>query len=261
MIPRPRIASACARVSITATLLLFFSGIAVTAEPDAPFWLSTIQREAELAAETALHVSNHYGDVRARGLDSGPLQVIAAVQRFQQNQQEARIHIRKEAGVLRVEVHFPSADPVQAGGPLQGRVDITVMVPPGGALHLETDTGLVEAKGVDRDLSARSRMGRLELITARPLDARAEQGDTQLLLRRSLRDQPHRIRSGSGNIQLNVPASEPLSLRARTSGEIANQLSAAPESVVEEAGELRVGAAPFAIEIESASGNIELHSR
>ena len=261
MTPFPRIFRFRAQLSLASSLMVFLPAAALESEPEEPFWLSTIRRNTELPAETALHVSNRYGDVRARGLDSGPLEVIAAVQRFEEDQPEAEIHIREENGALRVEVHFPSADSPQPGDPLQGRVDVTVMVPRGSELHLESDHGLVEARGVDRDLYARSREGRLELITSRPLDARAERGDTQLLLQRSLPNRPHRIRSSSGDIQLNIPASEPLSLRARTGGEIANQLAAEFAPFIEEGGELRVGAAPFAIEIESASGNIDLHSR
>lgn len=233
-------------------------------EPEEPFWLSTIRSEVDLGPGTALQVSNRYGDVRARGLHEGPLQVIAVVQRFEEDQEEARIQTLEESGQLRIEVHYPSADPPQTGDPLHGRVDVTVMVPRGGALRLESDAGLIEVKGVDRDLFAQSNSGRLEVITSRPLETRTREGHTQLLLKASDPEHPHRIRSGSGDIELNVPASEPLSLRARTGGEITPRLSADLETFLEEVGEereLSVGAAPFAIQLESASGDIELHSR
>ena len=246
MIPPPSSAIPHAWITLLTSLLVSTSAPSAEREAEQPVWLSTIRHEAELPPGTALEVWNRYGDVRARGLASGPLQVLAAVQRFQEDQEEPRIEIREKAGALRVEIHYPSADAAQSGDRLGGRVDVTVMVPSGGELRVETDFGLVEVKGVDRDLFAKSRKGRLELITDRPLDVRAEQGDTQLLLRRSLRDHPHRIRSGSGNIQLNVPASEPLSLRARTGGAIANQLASDVESIIGETGELRVGTAPTA---------------
>ena len=261
MIRPPRIGIPFAGIALLSCLWLSPPALSTEREAEEPVWLSSIRHEAELAPETPLEVRNRYGDVRARGVVSGPLRVLTAVQRFQEDQEEPRIEIREEAGALRVEVHYPSADAPQAGGRLQGRVDVTVMVPPGDELRLETDFGLIEVKGVDRDLFAKSRTGRLELITQRPLHAQAERGDTQLLLRRSFRDHPHRILSGSGNIQLNVPKSEALSLRVRTGGSIANQLAPEVEFSVGENGELRVGTAPYAIEIESSSGDIELHSR
>ncbi|MGE4651005.1 MAG: hypothetical protein AAEJ53_08970 [Myxococcota bacterium] len=237
---------------------------APAAEPEEPFWLSTIRREFELPSTTALQVSNRFGDIRARGLNQGPLQVIAVVQRFEEDQEEAQIQVVEESGTLRIEIHYPSAASAQAGAPLRGRVDVTVMVPRGNALALEIDAGLIEAKGIDRDLSAESQSGRIEVITSRPLETHTGEADTQLLLKASDPNHPHRIRSGSGHIELNLPASQPLSLRARTRGKITPRLSADLEPLLEEAGEereLRVGSAPFAIQLESASGDIELHSR
>ena len=102
------------------------------------------------------------------------------------------------------------------------------------------------------------------VITSRPLETHTGEAATQLLLKASDPNHPHRIRSGSGHIELNLPASQPLSLRARTRGKITPRLSADFEPLLEEAGEereLRVGSAPFAIQLESASGDIELHSR
>ena len=251
-----------ALLALALTLPAIGETAAAQPPPEEYVGFSTLQQETALDAETALHVSNRYGDVRARGSATETLRVIAAVQRFEAEQPEPRIQIQEEEGARHLVVHFPSADPVQPGDPLQGRVDITVLVPPGRTLHLETDTGLIEAKGVQRDLFARSRGGRLEVITSRPLDTRADQGETQLLLRRSFRERPHRIRSQSGDIQVNVPSSETLSLRAHTkSGEMTNQLSPSFEPVIDENGALHVGPAPFAIDVESTSGNIELHSR
>ena len=252
--------------SVAVLALLVAALPAPATEPglEEPFWLTTTRREVELPPTTALQVSNRYGDVRARGVHTGPLQVIAVVQRFEEDQEEARIQILEESGTLRVEIHYPSADPPQAGDPLQGRVDVTVMVPRGGALRLESDAGLIEAKGVDRNLFAQSNSGRLEVITSRPLETSNREGDTQLLLKVSDPEHPHRIRSASGDIELNVPASEPLSLRARTGGKITPRLSTDLEPLLEDMGEereLRVGTAPFTIQLESASGDIELHSR
>lgn len=247
--------------AIAACGMLSVAVSAAEAEPEEPVSLSVLRESTDLPPETTLRASNRYGDLRARGVDSGSLELIAAVQRFEPEQPEAQIQVGEEAGSLHVEILYPSADPAQPGGPLRGRVDLTLLVPRGRELHLETEFGLVETKGVERDLFVQSATGRLELITSRPLVARTEAGDMRLLLRHSLRDRPHRIRSGSGDIELNVPASESLHLRARTDGEIANGLSNEAGSVVEEAGELLVGTPPFSIEIESRSGNIALHSR
>jgi hypothetical protein len=141
----------------------------------------------------------------------------------------------------------------------RGRVDLTLLIPPGRRLDATTRDGLAELK-YKGDIAARSRGGHIAISTPAHARARSDTGDITVKLSGGNWRSPLSFTSASGDIKVIVPANADLLLRARTQGTI--DMAIAPEStaLVREGGHLEtaLGAGGPELVIDSGSGDVRI---
>ncbi|MDE0883984.1 MAG: hypothetical protein OSB70_00480 [Myxococcota bacterium] len=234
-----------------------------TDEAQPEVWIHTTRQSAELPEASLLRVSNQLGDVRGRSSGDGTLLVAATIQRFAPDQADAEVLITHEDGAVVVRTRYPSAEQRRPDGRLNGRIDLAVLVPAGGRMVVETDDGLVEVKGVDRDLSAKTGSGRLRVTTRRGLEAETREGELVAVIRNPAAESPARVVTESGRIHVDVLNRPDLTLFVRSKGSIRKRLDAYPGAALVSEGEvseLKLGEAPWFLQASSATGSIDIRA-
>lgn len=246
-------------------LLALVSGVAAAGDPpeEPQVWVDTERWTVELPVGSVLKVSNRLGDVRGRSSGNGKLLVVAIIQRFALEQGDADVSIVTKGGEVVVETRYPSAEIRGQDGRLQGRIDLSLLVPAGGRMEIETDHGLLEIKGISRDLVARTSSGRLRVTTGRTLTATTESGELRAVLKNATPSQPARLETKGGPLRVDLLDTPGLGIRARTGGEMTPpQGDSEKVQVARKDGisELRMGKSPWALQALSESGAIEIHA-
>ena len=252
-------------LGVASLMALFWAGGNQSAEPPTgpQVWVDTARWQVELPADSALRVSNRLGDIRARSSGDGKLLVVAIIQRFSPEQKDADVSISRKEGQVVVETRYPSAEIRNQDGRLNGRIDLSLLVPAGLEMQVETDHGLIEIKGVKRDLTARTSSGRLRVTTGRRVSAQTGSGELRAVLKNPSVSRPARLETRDGPLRVDLLDQPDLSLRARTAGEIIPWLGSAGEKLVSRENglsELRVGDAPFSVDALSAVASIEVRA-
>ena len=248
--------------------VLIWAGCAQAIAPgDAPatpeVWVESPRWQVELAPEVELQVFNPYGDVRGRSSADGKLLVVGIIQRFALEQDDAEVLIEEAEGRVKVHTRYPSAERRLADGRLNGRIDLSVLVPAGLKMRVETDSGFIEVKGVDRELVARTDSGRIRLTAARAVEAETKTGDLTAVLKDPTALQPARLVTETGALRVDLLDAPTLSLRAQTEGKLLprfGQLEKAEPSRRSGFSELEVGKKPWGLEAVSKKGSIEIHA-
>jgi hypothetical protein len=233
------------------------------APADPEVWVDTPRWQVELAADTELRISNPYGDVRGRSSADGKLLVVGIIQRFDPEQRDAEVLIEEGKGRVVVRTEYPSADQRLADGRLNGRIDLSVLVPAGHKMRVETGAGLIEVKGVDRELVARTTSGRIRLTTARAISAKTVSGELIAVLKNPTALQPALLATGTGPLRVDLLDSPALALHARTAGQILPRFGRLDELEASRSSGLSVlsvGKEPWSLEAVSKQGSIEIHA-
>jgi hypothetical protein len=261
----PRAEKGLSRSLRVVFLLALVSGVAAgddsSGEPQV--WVDTERWTVELPVDSVLKVSNRLGDVRGRSSGDGKLLVVAIIQRFALEQGDADVSIVTKGGEVVVETRYPSAEIRGKDGRLQGRIDLSLLVPAGARMEIETDHGLIEIKGISRDLVARTSSGRLRVTTGRTLTATTESGELRAVLKKATPSQPARLETKGGPLRVDLLDTPGLGIRARTGGKITPpQGDSERVQVARKDGisELRMGESPWALQALSESGAIEIHA-
>jgi hypothetical protein len=245
--------------------LLLFAVLpaAVAAAPLKQDWrIEPFEWHGSLGAGRVLAVRNPYGDVRARRADGATTAVYAAMQRHRGDLRAWTISIAESADGLAVEVVLAGgAVPAAAAADwLPRRVDLTVYVPAGAKLRVETADGLIEAKRLGGDVEARSAGGEIVITTAGSVDARSDAGR----IRYSFLDHrwvgSARLVTRSGDIILTLPSGANADLAIQTRGEISTGGALAPRAGATSRHGLAavLGAGGNLIAVESESGRVEV---
>jgi hypothetical protein len=237
--------------------------VASAPRADNDVWLDTSRREFELPADSLLRVSNYMGDVRARSSGDDKLLLVVVTQRFEADQNDAEVEASEMPGGLSITTHYPSAVAGKKNGRLAGRIDISLLIPAGRSLEIETRHGLIEVKGVDRDLVAETGSGNLRITSARSVSARTVDGEIRTALRHPAPEHPARFESRGGSIRIDFLDVPELPIRATTGGEIIQKLGERSGTRVEwldGQGRLEVGSGPPTLEVISKTGRVELRA-
>lgn len=256
-----------------ACLLLPLAGMDLAADagekknsppPEPEVFIESERREISLPQEATLRVVNLLGDVRARGTEADQLSVISVIQRFRPDQDDARVAIEEKEGRVEVTTHFPSAIAEATDRGLAGRIDVTILVPSGARMEVETKAGLIEVKGVGRDLQARSRSGRIRVSTSQGVSAHSESGLVGVTLRDPGAERPARLTTRSGDIRADFPEDPLPALFARTGGAI--EVHSLPKNPTRDEDNptisvLKIGKTPAVVHVESQTGSIALHAQ
>jgi hypothetical protein len=239
--------------------VLIFVGLpaAVGARPLQKDWrIEPFEWQGSLGAGRVFAVRNPHGDVRARRSEGPATAVYAAMQRHRDDPREWKISITEVGDGLAVDVVLAAGSvPAESAADWRPRrVDLTIYVPAGAKLRVETTAGLIEAKRLRGDVQARSAGGEIVITTSGNVDARSDEGR----IRYSFLDPrwvgSARLATRSGDINVTLPRGANIDLAIHTRGEISTDGTLAPStdpSRHELKAVLGAGGSPVAVESES----------
>ncbi|MBT8144300.1 MAG: hypothetical protein KJO55_06345 [Gammaproteobacteria bacterium] len=131
------------------------------------------QYEGPVAADAAFSIVNPYGDVRVRTSRRGSVLVTSQVQ--QHGDEDFNIRIDDDDGVRAITVIASNERP-------RGRVDMSVLLPPGKEVELETAGNLAELKYAGHG-RIRTTSGAVSVETAHHVDVETDSGNVDYALR------------------------------------------------------------------------------
>lgn len=216
------------------------------------FELDSFQWRGDIAGRDIVRATNEWGDLRTRTADRGGLVVSAMIQNIGTTRDEFEIRIDETGDPVVVEVVPQVPEP-------RGRVDLTLIIPPGKRLQGTTRDGLAELKYAG-DIAARTRGGDIFVKTAAHASAESETGAISARLSGGRWRDPVSLASGSGDITVGLPGDADLALNIDTAGAINVEF---PHEVAEKGGEggrleTRLGAGGPELRIESVSGSVRV---
>ena len=201
-----------------AVLLAACAGPAVAPHPtqyeEETFELDSFRWRGDISGSRLVTATNAWGDLRTRTSDRGTedLIVSAMIQKIGTKRDEFEIRIEPATEAVAVTVVPIVAEP-------RGRVDLTLLIPPGRRLEGTTLDGLAELK-YKGDVAARTRGGRIVVRTPAHAQASSESGDIIAQLSAGGWRDPVSLTSDSGGVTVLLPADSNLVLRASSPGTI-----------------------------------------
>jgi len=227
------------------------------------FSIETQRQNIPLTRTKSLRIINHLGDVRARHAKGSDLNVISVIQLFRKDQNDAKTLIKTEGKEIEITTAYPSAVKGATEEGLQGRIDLSLLVPYGADLIVETKDGVIEVKNVQRRIDARSESGRIRISTGRRLNAHSDSGKLGITLGSPTKVENARVSSVTGDIHVDFSNSPMPSITAETRGQITEKGIGEEPSPKEKNPEIHVlkkGAQPGNLQVESQEGKIFLRA-
>jgi len=221
---------------------------------------STLNRP--LGEQTQLIVHNEHGDIRCRVGAVEQVEVIANAQRIAGDPFEPDLSFTVEGKALILNVGFDSKnnDPTaQTEEMRRRRIDLTLIIPAEAMLELATEGGLLEAKGVEGALVARSTSGDMTISSAGHVDARSEHGSIKLDMKSTSARELPQLETVTGDIELWIPKNVDLNVIAETEGVLSTDYSVE----IERNGRLKkirakVGRGGAKLHVKSIRGAVQL---
>jgi hypothetical protein len=203
---------------------------------------------------TAIEVRNDFGDIRARPAGDRTLEASMVVQRLDPGPQRVGYSVERRGSTLALVVGYPPGR-VQDADPRPrkdgyDRLDLAIFVPAGVALRAHTIRGLVEARGLRGDVEAQTLEGSILVSAAGTVRARTDSGELTATLSADALAAPgpaFLLETGSGPINLIVPAAGGAEMRIETGGAITSK-----------ADRKRWAAGPRLVLVRSATGAVRI---
>ncbi len=238
------------------------------------FEVERVSWTGNVAPGRGVTVVNHFGSIRARfGGYQGQVEVFANVQHFAGEGPRLVVRTRESQDGVEVTVGYVP-DSANADAELvtvpdpdhKKRADMVVYVPQGAPLSASTDHGLLDARGLESDVRARTVSGEL---TARKVDGELDfetgSGDVLVTLEKWDSARRHSFASASGDLSIVFGGEVNAVIRVATSGLISTDFSMKIDYQTDrrpiKRGEALAGKGSSAVEISSSDGHIRLIRR
>ncbi|HLA78131.1 MAG TPA: hypothetical protein VJU18_11180 [Vicinamibacteria bacterium] len=174
-----------------------------------------------------LEVRNDYGDIRARFTEERKLGAWAVVQRLDPGPEGGvGFTVERRGDTIALTVAYPPGrtrdrDPSPPQDSYD-RLDLTVFIPEGLSLGATTLRGMVEARGLRSDLSARTLAGNVFAASSGTIQALTSGGAISAFLTGDpgTSPRPYFFQSATGPITLTLPPTANLALDLRTGGQV-----------------------------------------
>ena len=186
----------------------------------ASFELEAFRWRAEATPQSKVVATNRWGDLRVRTAARGGLVVSAMIQKIGTTRDELEIRFEESADAVAVRVVPLVARP-------RGRVDLTLLVPPGKRVEGTTRDGIVEIK-YSGEARARSRGGAITIDSVSRATAHSRSGSITARLGGGPWRQPLSFASRSGDVSVSLPDDARVLLRAEAAGALAVGFAAEP---------------------------------
>lgn len=188
-----------------------------------------LEQSRPLGENDTIEIRNEYGDIRCRAGAVEQVEVLSNSQRLKDDPLMPRIHIGQRDGRMVIEVSFVT-DETRTESPetdemKRRRVDLTVIMPAEARLVAHTRGGLIEAKGLEREMQADSLSGNIVVSTTATIRARTERGSIKLDLKSDQWEIAPSLETVTGNIEVWLPHVANLTISAETQGRITTDYS------------------------------------
>lgn len=214
------------------TIFFFLAALPHLATARTPPGEEVIRRytwEGTISPGATVDVTNLHGDIRARRVNGSNVFLIGMIQKAGREAADPVIEAINDEKTLTISVKYPELDGAGKNGPSSAspvrRVDLTVLIPAGGALRAETDKGFIQAKGIKGDVIARSSTGNIVITTHGCADARTERGSISVHLKNPVWNKSPTLETLTGDIQARLPKNADVEVLVETSGEITTDYS------------------------------------
>jgi hypothetical protein len=239
-----------------------------TSETDAPAGYSLDRSEQVLRLGSGQRViaRNDFGDVRARfGGYAGDLEILAVLQQFANEGAKLEVQTHAEGETLVVDVGYADAAGERITRRTAGqrrRVDLVLLVPEKSPLEVVTSHGLIQLRGLNSDVTARSDSGEIQFRSIRGnVDVATGSGEILAALPAQERAQIQRIRTDTGDLRLMVAEDGHFSIDASGDGLISTEFplrfDAAADGVRQAHVVVGKGVTPVAVHVGSGHLRIE----
>jgi hypothetical protein len=169
---------------------------------------------------------NRYGTFQVRGVEAVGVDVIAMVQQPHADEAAVKFFHEKTDGQLVLEVRFVDlqGNPVITGAS-ERQVDLTLLVPKGLPLSLETDDGLIKAKGLDQHVVIHTHSGTISLRNHQGAEVTTYQGAVDYFLSSGQGQPQVRLKSVIGDLTVWLPSEFEGKIYGETKGDVACDFS------------------------------------
>ncbi len=269
---RSRTSPTCGLILLAVTLACW-APAAIGEETDEELrkhWkIEKFQWQGPLGESSGLDILNELGDVRTRLSNDREVYVSAVIQRHEADPHQADVRIGEKDGKMTIETVFAAAesfDPeILTPGMARRRIDLTVIVPLGARLDVRTVKGLIEAKGLESDVTATSVSGDVVVSILGSLEARTERGEITATFKSTEWQAPPALETLTGDIHLWLPQDADVTVRAETTGLITTDYSirieSEPAPSEQKAATARIGQGKGRLSIHSTKGSVRILRR
>lgn len=218
------------------------------------FELDHFRWRGDITGSESIVAVNEWGDLRVRTTHRGELAVSAVIQKIGTTEDEFEVRVDRNTDSLNINVATLTATP-------GGRVDLTLLIPPGLDLEARTLDGLAEIK-YSGDIEVQTRGGQILITSSQIATASSISGDIVVRLDGNEWPAPLAFESASGDITLSLPEDANVELHVRTPGAINPGLPAESRVTRHEAGfDATLGGGGPELTIRSDSGDVRIVAR
>jgi hypothetical protein len=224
---------------------------APAAAPSPEKWVTErLQFEEPVKAGTPIRITNPLGAVQVRRVRDPKLPVFAIIQ-HEENMPAPKVKLLRGPS-LHLTVEPPAAaarpDGTSTTHRAACRADLSVFIPDGSPLLVETTRGAVTIKGIRAEVAVTTVSGRAEIFADGPVRAETRSGDIIIIFRTSSRwTHDMELSSVSGNIVARMPRPADCRVRVVAGGELTSDFSAKirqPVDLREKTADIRVADSP-----------------
>ena len=197
---------------------ILFALTAQSAQNDPPEqWVRSEVKIAEiLAADTAVEIVNHFGDVRIRNGPAHEIKVTAILKNAASEPDGLKARLKQQDdGPTRIAVTYQGVEENTHHFTYR-RADLHVYLPAVTAVRVRASRGLIEAKPLKNDLDLDMGKGTVVIETTGGASARIDVGSITAALIGPGGKTPCFFQTNMGNISLLLPAKEAFGLVAKT---------------------------------------------
>ena len=212
-------------------------------------------------------VENRYGDVRTRyGGGEGGVEIHAVLQNLHTNRTPLTVSTRQGPDGLTISVGRGGTTQEDVSSEPRDRVDLVVRVPKGCPLVVRTESGAIEAKGLQSDVMAQSERGAIEVREVRGLIRTSNRyGATAIVLESPPPGSEQVFESLTGDLSVTLPARANATVVAQTSAWITTDVSVnserRPREEPSKTATAKVGTGAARILLRTKQGSIAIFQR
>lgn len=220
--------------------------------------------ERSIRAKNPVEVNNPYGDVRIRRGPDSTVFIYAITQKHKNDPDDPKIIIKTGEG-LSVDVTYPknstSMDGISLKTNTKRRVDLTLFIPKGSSLDVQTYSGKIIAKGLQSDVQAKTDSGKIFLRISGTAKAVSDSGELVIFLKDPSWSWPPVFETSTGDISVRMPKNADVAVDISTAGEITTdysiQIISKPDSRIKQGNALILKGRQN-LWIKSIEGNIKI---